>query len=105
MSVLRRRHRRTVTAVAIALSVGACGLPIDDRVQPYDDVPFDLGGPTTTTIPQETTTTVTPDPEVTTTTIVRTVPVDIVYVLGGRAAARHPLTPGSGVEPAPHRTP
>jgi hypothetical protein len=73
--------------VVASLALGACGLPIDDRVQPYDDVPFDLGGPTTTVL-ETTTTTVPPDPQVTTTTIVRTVPVDIVYVLGGGGLQR-----------------
>lgn len=73
---------------AATLALAGCGLPLDDRVQPYDDVPFDLGGPTTTTVPEATTTTTAVDPQITTTTIVRTVPVDVVYVLGGGALQR-----------------
>jgi hypothetical protein len=80
--------RRVPIAVLVLTTVAACGLPLDDRVQPYDDVPFDLGGPTTTTVVADTTTTSLADPEVTTTTIVRTVPVDIAYVLGGGALQR-----------------
>ncbi len=89
MTARRRRGIPGLVLPVMALTLAGCGLPIDDRVQPYDDVPFDLGGPTTTTIPEATTTTsVAVDPAITTTTLVRTVPVDVVYVLGGGALQR-----------------
>ncbi|MEY2975794.1 MAG: Sporulation and spore germination [Actinomycetota bacterium] len=85
---MSRVQQRVTFAVLASISAAACGLPLDDRVQPYDDVPFDLGGTTTTVIVEDTTTTSVADPEVTTTTIVRTVPVDIAYVLGGGGLQR-----------------
>lgn len=89
MTTTRHVAVRGVIGLVMAVTLVGCGLPIDDRVQPYDDVPFDLGGPTTTTLPATTTTTIADiDPQITTTTIVRTVPVDIVYVLGGGALQR-----------------
>lgn len=89
MTTRRRPGIPGPIVAALVLALAGCGLPIDDRVQPYDDVPFDLGGPTTTTIPEATTTTtVAVDPDITTTTLVRTVPVDVVYVLGGGALQR-----------------
>ncbi|MGA1723226.1 MAG: hypothetical protein ACO4B6_04700, partial [Ilumatobacteraceae bacterium] len=84
-----RETRRAIRALGLAGLLAGCGLPIDERVQTLDEVPFDLATPTTTS----TTTTTTEPPvrepeesepvEETTTTIVRTVPVDIAYVLGG----------------------
>ena len=90
MTPARRSH--LVLGAALALLISACGLPIDDRVQTFDEVPFDLAAPTTTST--TTTTTEPPEPpdeavppdveESTTTTIVRTSSVDLFYVLGAR---------------------
>ena len=86
----RLRHRRVAAVAVIAIVVaGACGLPVDERVQPFDDVPFDLTATsttTTTTLPPPepaATTTVPPAELITTTTLVRTEPTDIFFVLRG----------------------
>lgn len=86
----RARHQRVALAVLIAIVLaGACGLPVDERVQPFDDVPFDLTATsttTTTTLPPPepaVTTTVPPAELITTTTLVRTEPTDIFFVLRG----------------------
>ncbi len=67
-----------------ALGLSTCGLPMDERVQTFDDVPYDLDAPSTTTTTTEVPSTVTTEPgtEQTTTTIVETRPVDVVYLLG-----------------------
>ena len=39
MTPARRSH--LVLGAALALLISACGLPIDDRVQTFDEVPFD----------------------------------------------------------------
>lgn len=80
--------RRTVVAAAVAIcaaALGACGLPIDERVQTFDDVPYDLDAPTTTTTTTEVPPTMTTEQGAveTSTTIVETRPVDVVYLLGG----------------------
>jgi len=86
----RLRHRRVAAVAVIAIVVaGACGLPVDERVQPFDDVPFDLTATsttTTTTLPPPepaATTTVPPAELITTTTLVRTEATDIFFVLRG----------------------
>lgn len=70
--------------VSGAVALTACGLPIDQRVQTFDDVPYDLDATSTTTSSTEV-----PNPqttidgaEETTTTIVETRPVDVVYLIG-----------------------
>ncbi|MBL6620393.1 MAG: hypothetical protein ISP34_04395, partial [Ilumatobacteraceae bacterium] len=85
-----RATRRAIGAIGLAGLLAGCGLPIDERVQTFDEVPFDLATPTTTS----TTTTTTEPPvrepeesepvEETTTTIVRTTAVELFYVLGAR---------------------
>lgn len=67
-----------------AFGLVACGLPMDERVQTFDDVPYDLDAPSTTTTTTDVPSTVTTEPgaEQTTTTIVETRPVDVVYLLG-----------------------
>jgi len=86
----RARHRRVAAAVLVTIvAASACGLPVDERVQPFDDVPFDLTATsttTTTTLPPPepaVTTTVPPAELITTTTLVRTEPTDIFFVLRG----------------------
>ncbi|MGA1568096.1 MAG: hypothetical protein ACO38K_00415, partial [Ilumatobacteraceae bacterium] len=86
----RTRHRRVAAAVVVTIvAASACGLPVDERVQPFDDVPFDLTATsttTTTTLPPPepaATTTVPPAELITTTTLVRTEPTDIFFVLRG----------------------
>ena len=86
----RARHRRVAAAVLVTIvAASACGLPVDERVQPFDDVPFDLTATsttTTTTLPPPepaATTTVPPAELITTTTLVRTEPTDIFFVLRG----------------------
>lgn len=78
------RQIRSVVAMLCATTVlAACGLRLDERVQPFDDVPYDLDAPsTTTTSAPEVPVTTTPGSEQTTTTIVETRPVDVVYLLG-----------------------
>jgi hypothetical protein len=75
---------RVMVLFAGSLGLAACGLPIDERVQTFDDVPYDLDAASTTT-----STTIEPAPvttqpgtDATSTTIVETRPVDIVYLLG-----------------------
>ena len=87
---MNRTTRRAIGAIGLAGLLAGCGLPIDERVQTFDEVPFDLATPTTTS----TTTTTTEPPvrepeesepvEETTTTIVRTTAVELFYVLGAR---------------------
>jgi len=86
------RRSPFVIGAAITLLGTACGLPIDDRVQTFDEVPFDLATPTTTSTTTTTTEPVEPPEEAeppaveesTTTTIVRTASIDLFYVLGAR---------------------
>ena len=85
-------QRRGIRVLLLAGLLTGCGLPIDERVQTFDEVPFDLATPTTTST--TTTTTEPPTPigepeepepvEETTTTIVRTTAVELFYVLGAR---------------------
>ncbi|MGA1594860.1 MAG: hypothetical protein ACO371_09500, partial [Ilumatobacteraceae bacterium] len=53
-----RATRRAIRALGLAGLLAGCGLPIDERVQTLDEVPFDLATPTTTS----TTTTTTEPP-------------------------------------------
>lgn len=78
------RSTHLVLLCLTALGFSACGLPMDERVQTFDDVPYDLDAPSTTTTTTEVLSTVTTEPgaEQTTTTIVETRPVDVVYLLG-----------------------
>jgi len=85
-----RRGHHIIVVIATGVAVSACGLPVDERVQPFDDVPFDLTATSTTTTttiappePVATTTTV-PEPTAeTTTTVVRTEATNVFFVLRG----------------------
>ena len=85
-----RRGPHIIVVVAVGVVVSACGLPVDERVQPFDDVPFDLTATSTTTTttiappePVATTSTV-PEPTAeTTTTVVRTEATNVFFVLRG----------------------
>lgn len=85
-----RRGHHIIVVVAVGVVASACGLPVDERVQPFDDVPFDLTATSTTTTttiappePVATTTTV-PEPTAeTTTTVVRTEATNVFFVLRG----------------------
>lgn len=87
---MMRRGHHIIVVIAIGVAVSACGLPVDERVQPFDDVPFDLTATSTTTTttiappePVATTTTV-PEPAAeTTTTVVRTEATNVFFVLRG----------------------
>jgi hypothetical protein len=75
---------RVLMILAGSLSLPACGLPIDERVQTFDDVPYDLDSASTTTSTSIAPAPVTTQPgtDATSTTIVETRPVDIVFLLG-----------------------
>jgi hypothetical protein len=85
-------QRLGIRGLVVAGLLTGCGLPIDERVQTFDEVPFDLATPTTTSTTTTTTEPATPigepeEPEPveeTTTTIVRTTAVELFYVLGAR---------------------
>ena len=85
-----RRGHHIIVVVAVGVVVSACGLPVDERVQPFDDVPFDLTATSTTTTttiappePVATTTTVPEPTAATTTTVVRTEATNVFFVLRG----------------------
>ena len=84
-----RRGHHIIVVIAIGVAVSACGLPVDERVQPFDDVPFDLTATSTTTTttiapPEPVATTTVPEPAAeTTTTVVRTEATNVFFVLRG----------------------
>ena len=86
---MMRRGHHLIVVIATGVAVSACGLAVDERVQPFDDVPFDLTATSTTTTttiapPEPVATTTVPEPAAeTTTTVVRTEATNVFFVLRG----------------------